>query len=898
MRAVVVWAALTLAAFTMSGPAEAQSQCRLYLAEQYDWAGNRGFYLDFEGDTLAALPLILGVADGSNWRFPRYTAGFAFDTDYQIRAVITPETAQVFLDGEKVVESAGGWAPADGSLTACDRPAWASGPGDWLADVHSVQVALARGGEEVERRTFDFSASTGRPVPLQLFEPYQPSSCALAALPGDTVTVDVSLRFLSATPDPWEPFIDSFEQSVHADWPDKVGSAAELVADIAAEDAVLDTMPPSDDFDEYGGYLLAGWQEIPTGFFRALQRDGYWWLITPLGNPCFYLGVSTFPAQAWDMTPITGRESLYESLPAQGEPHASAWGRDVWGIGEAVDYFCFHSWNLHRKYGEDWWASAEERGIRRLQHWGFSGGSKWGAPQSVVSTPVLWWDGVPNLVDHPDVFDPTVRGTFRQVLEAQIAPLRDDPRILGWSVGSERKALIFGEEVLSILLMPSTTPGKRALLDYAVGQIYGGSVTDLAAAWGLSVTTRNQLYASSPVPPATDVELMRRYYADRFYEFCYTTVKDIDPNHLYLGCYLCPVCDEAEVNWRIIARHCDVVSYDFYRSEYEDERLLRLEAEAGKPVFCGEFSFPAWYDGWRGFGRYWSVYARDDAAAGEMYSRFVEGAARDPYCVGLAWFQYHDQPLTGRGSGSGPDLVYGEHYAFGLVTVTDRPKWEQVTRMREANLQAPEWRMAAPKGPFHDVPPTHWAAGEIGACAAAGIVGGYDDGTYRPDEVVTRDQMAVYIARALAGSDELVPTGPATPAFDDVGTNHWAYKYVEYVRANNVAEGYDEVTYGPNMPTDRAQMAVFIARAIVTPTGDAGLATYMPPATATFSDVPVTGYGSGGTDPHWAYTYIEYIAEDSVAVSQGYDDGTYRPETPCTRDQMAVYVTKAFGLPM
>src|SRR4030042_3415199 len=56
-----------------------------------------------------------------------------------------------------------------------------------------------------------------------------------------------------------------------------------------------------------------------------------------------------------------------------------------------------------------------------------------------------------------------------------------------------------------------------------------------------------------------------------------------------------------------------------------------------------------------------------------------------------------------------------------------------------------------PSPSFSDLPSTHWAFREIEACFCAGIVSGYDDGLYRPDTQVTRDQMAVYIARALAG---------------------------------------------------------------------------------------------------------------------------------------------------
>jgi hypothetical protein len=203
-----------------------------------------------------------------------------------------------------------------------------------------------------------------------------------------------------------------------------------------------------------------------------------------------------------------------------------------------------------------------------------------------------------------------------------------------------------------------------------------------------------------------------------------------------------------------------------------------------------------------------------------------------------------------------------------------------------------------PEGHFSDVPATgygesgyfpYWAFWQIEACVSAGIVTGFPDGTYRPTVPVTRDQMAVYISRALAGGDEHVPTGPATATFSDVPTDHWAYRWVEYAVDNDIVQGYDDATYRPALEVDRAQMAVFIARAIVTPTDRPDLPSYIPPETPTFSDV---------ASDHWAYKYIEYIAQDSVAVSQGYGDGTYRPAVIVTRDQMAVYVQRAFSLPM
>lgn len=190
---------------------------------------------------------------------------------------------------------------------------------------------------------------------------------------------------------------------------------------------------------------------------------------------------------------------------------------------------------------------------------------------------------------------------------------------------------------------------------------------------------------------------------------------------------------------------------------------------------------------------------------------------------------------------------------------------------------------------FSDVGCDFWAAREIAACSFQGIVAGYPDGSYKPTASVTRDQMAVYISRALAGGDALVPSGPTQPSFPDVPADHWAFKYVEFARSQQIVQGYPDGSYQPAVALDRGQMAVFIARAVATPTDRLDLASYSPPTTATFADVPAS---------FWSFKYIEYIAQPSIGVAHGYTDGLYHPEYLCSRDQMAVYIQRVFKLPL
>ncbi|HUU54676.1 MAG TPA: S-layer homology domain-containing protein, partial [Armatimonadota bacterium] len=124
---------------------------------------------------------------------------------------------------------------------------------------------------------------------------------------------------------------------------------------------------------------------------------------------------------------------------------------------------------------------------------------------------------------------------------------------------------------------------------------------------------------------------------------------------------------------------------------------------------------------------------------------------------------------------------------------------------------------------FDDLPTWNWSWEYVHGVVNAGISQGYDDGYYRPEIIVTRDQMAVYVARALCGGDAYVPTGPVTATFEDVPNMgygldetepYWAYRYVEYAVSQDVVQGYGDGLYHPLDDVTRGQMAVFMARAM------------------------------------------------------------------------------------
>ena len=108
---------------------------------------------------------------------------------------------------------------------------------------------------------------------------------------------------------------------------------------------------------------------------------------------------------------------------------------------------------------------------------------------------------------------------------------------------------------------------------------------------------------------------------------------------------------------------------------------------------------------------------------------------------------------------------------------------------------------------FSDVKKSNKNSGYIQAAVNAGIVNGYGDNTFKPNQKVTRGHMAAFIARAFE-----LPAG--NKIFKDVPTNHTAYEAVKKLAAANITTGYNDGTFKPENSLTRAHISAFLARAM------------------------------------------------------------------------------------
>jgi len=156
-------------------------------------------------------------------------------------------------------------------------------------------------------------------------------------------------------------------------------------------------------------------------------------------------------------------------------------------------------------------------------------------------------------------------------------------------------------------------------------------------------------------------------------------------------------------------------------------------------------------------------------------------------------------------------------------------------------------------------------------------------GGYCPGDTVTREQMAVFIMRAKHCGN-YTPATVTSAVFSDVPANHWAAGFIRDFRDAKITSGCAWVPggYCPGDNVTREQMAVFIIRAL-----HGG--TYSPPAVtgAVFTDVPAN---------HWAAAFIKQFYDEGITTGCSWVPGGYCPGDNVTREQMAVFIGRAFNL--
>jgi len=256
-----------------------------------------------------------------------------------------------------------------------------------------------------------------------------------------------------------------------------------------------------------------------------------------------------------------------------------------------------------------------------------------GAKRAYVMSLRGWQTG-PQVMGMPDVYSATFDETVDRAIATQVTPLKDDPWLLGYFIGNEPPWPGRESQFVDLVLAGPTGPMQQR---FQAG---------LAA--GDTPEKRRDLVLSA---------------FEHYLAVVNAALKRHDPNHLNLGIRFGGTPPDYVV---ALAKDFDVYSLNKYRWEPPADELARIYTLLHKPMLLGEFHI-----GVPGRGMAPGlVQAMNQSERGVAYQYYVEHAAAHPEVIGTHWFEWIDEPATGR--------MDGENYNIGWVDVTDRPYTELV----------------------------------------------------------------------------------------------------------------------------------------------------------------------------------------------------------------------------
>jgi hypothetical protein len=430
--------------------------------------------------------------------------------------------------------------------------------------------------------------------------------------------------------------VDKFGQWIPDDWVGKAKTIDELKTDWNQEEKDLQTVNLK--ISKYGGFI--GKKTKATGFFHVEKIDGKWWFVDPEGYLFFSSGSTCINAQD-DFSRIRGREYIFSALPPDVERNTSN------QTTKKRDHSSFYTWNLFRRFGPDWYQKWMDLTFRRMDSWGINTVANWSDPNlgSAQRKPFVatidGWGIETGIMGMPDVYANDYIARVDSAAARQCAPLKENTYLLGYFIGNEvpwpRREL----ELVALILSGKDTPMKVALKKYL-------SVGDT---------------------PERRKAFIYETFA-KLIGIVNAAVKKYDPNHLNLGIRYGDVSHPDEMIK--IAKSFDVFSFNMYGYALNPLDLNKISELTGLPIIIGEFHF-----GTPGRGHAPGLaQVSNQAERGVAYRYYVENAAAHPSVVGTHWFQWIDQPSTGRS-------YDGENYNIGLVDVTDRPYPEMINAVKE-----------------------------------------------------------------------------------------------------------------------------------------------------------------------------------------------------------------------
>lgn len=549
---------------------------------------------------------------------------------------------------------------------------------------------------------------------------------------------DIRIRQNPAGDPNWmKGVLDQFGQNAKDKTALHIEDNTQLVKRAQAELAELRSAKPNPNRSRFGGYK-AGPKLEATGFFRTTKLDGKWWMVDPDGYLFFSHGpanvrmanLSTLTGMDFrddrvrqrfndELTPEDSmgvikvpddiratkylssslRHDLFEWLPDYNEPlakHYSYRRSTHKGPIPSGETYNFYRANLERKYGENFMTSWYDVTIDRMKNWGFTSFGNWvdpnfyhkeGVPYFANGWIIGDYKTLSGKVNHwglmPDSFDPVFAERAKATIEQIAKEIKNSPWCAGIFIDNEKS---WGEREGSVearygvILDALSKDAKDSPAKAAFTKHLKSKYTDIAnlnQSWKTAIADWQTLSAGVEFTDyskahVADLSIMLELLGEQYFIVVHNTLAEVLPNHLYMGARM--------ANWgmpdeiiKASTKYSDVLSFNIYEDSMQDHFWQFLEA-VDLPVTIGEFHIGTATDS--GMFNPGIVHASDQKDRARKYKAYMQSVLSKPYMVGAHWFQYTDEPITGR-------ALDGENANIGFVNVTDTPYPELVEAVRE-----------------------------------------------------------------------------------------------------------------------------------------------------------------------------------------------------------------------
>ncbi|MGJ8681456.1 agarase [Paraglaciecola sp.] len=397
------------------------------------------------------------------------------------------------------------------------------------------------------------------------------------------------------------------------------------------------------------------------------------------------------------------RNNMFEWLPDYQDPladHYSYRRSTHKGAVKHGETFSFYRANLERRYGqtepESYVKQWHDVTLDRMKHWGFTSFGNWVDPAFYPKEKVPYFANgwiignfktLSGKTNHwglmPDPYDPV----FKQRAQITINEIAEKVKASPWCAGifidnekswGEREGSVearYGVILDALSKSVDESPAKAAFTQHIKSKY--ASVDELNKAWKTELADWAELAQGATFTSHSDAQIddlskMLEMLGEQYFIVVHNTLEEALPNHLYMGARM--------ANWgmpdeiiKASIKYSDVLSFNIYE-EGVQAHFWDFLTEVDLPVTIGEFHIGTATDS--GMFNPGIVHAANQTERAAMYKKYMRSVLEKPYMVGAHWFQYVDEPISGRS-------FDGENANIGFVTTTDLPYPELIQAVQE-----------------------------------------------------------------------------------------------------------------------------------------------------------------------------------------------------------------------